>query len=78
MADLPPESKIVPAEDAATKTASATAFAPSRGFHANDTGTVTVTMNNGASVSFYVVAGQCYPYGIKAYTAGTPTIVAVY
>lgn len=75
---LSPEAQVVPAYSAVARTSSATAFNPCRAFHSNTTEEITVTFEDGTSVDLTVSEGVCYPYKIKAYTAGTGEIVTLY
>ncbi len=79
MSNLPPEAQIVPGKRGVEKTASAIPFDAGRGFHANVSETISVIFEEASvSVPLAVVAGNSYPYAIKAYTAGTQTLVVIY
>jgi hypothetical protein len=74
-----------PGAGSATLTAGAGAIefngvaTPTRGIHANGTGTVTLRLKEDAAArDFSVIEGAFYPYEVAYYTAGSVTLVGIF
>lgn len=79
MSNLPPDAQVVPARRAVAITASATAFAETRGVFIETDGSFTMAFADDAAttVSMTLVAGTVYPFSIVKCTSGTG-LVALY
>ncbi|MEW9535702.1 hypothetical protein MRBLRC7O_000912 [Agrobacterium radiobacter] len=73
MSNLPPASQVVPVRRAVAITASATAFAETRGVFIETDGSFTVAFVDDAAntVTMTLVAGTVYPFSIVKCTVGT-------